>query len=110
MTKESSSYAIVEVSGRQLRVVPGAQVQVDRVAADVGKPHVVSKVLLASDGKHVTIGKPYVAGAKVVCEVLDHPKGPKTISYKFRRRENFRRTRGGRALLTTLLIKGIELK
>ena len=103
-------YAIVEVSGRQLRVVPGAQVQVDRVAEEVGKFHVVSTVLLASDGKHLSIGKPYVTGAKVVCEVLDHPKGPKTISYKFRRRENFRRTRGGRARLTTLLVKGIELK
>ena len=110
MANTSSSYAIVEISGRQMRVVPGAQVKVDRVPVEVGKPHVVSKVLLASDGTHVTIGKPYVAGAKVVCEVLEHPKGPKTISYKFRRRENFRRTRGGRALLTTLLVKGIELK
>jgi large subunit ribosomal protein L21 len=103
-------YAIIELGGRQMRVEPGTQVRVNRVTTGVGKPHVVAAVILASDGTAVRVGKPYVAGAKVVCEVLSHGLGPKTISYKFRRRENFRRTRAARQPETTLLVKGIELK
>ena len=102
-------YAIVEAGGRQWRVEPGAQVTVNRLAVDVGKPHVIDRVLLTSDGKTVRVGQPYCAGAKVLCEVLEHRQGPKVISYKFRRRENYRKTKGHRQQLTKLLIKDIDV-
>ena len=103
-------YAIVEVSGRQVRVEPGTRLTVNRVATEVGKPYTAGHVLLASDGKTLTVGRPYCAGAKVVCEVLEHARGPKVITYKFRRRENFRRTRGHRQSLSKLVVTSIELK
>ena len=102
-------YAIVEVAGRQWRVEPGSRLTVNRVTTEVGAHHVVERVLLASDGKSVQIGKPYCAGAKVLCEVLEHGKGPKVLTYKYRRRENFRKTRGHRQPLTRLLVKDIQL-
>ena len=101
-------YAIVEAGGRQWRVEPGSQLLVNRVGGEVGSRHVLERVLLASDGTTVTVGQPYVTGAQVFCEVLEHRKGPKTITYKFRRRENYRRTRGHRQPLTQLLVKSIE--
>ena len=103
-------YAIVELGGRQWRVEPGSQLRVNRVAGKQGGQYVADRVLLTGDGKTTQIGQPYCEGAKVVCEVLDHRKGPKVINYKFRRRENYRRTRGHRQLLTTLLVKEITLK
>ncbi len=106
----SSLYAIVEVSGRQCRVEPGSRLVVNRVAAKAGAHYVVDRVLLAGDGKAQHIGQPYCIGAKVVCEVLDHRRGPKVINYKFRRRENYRRTRGHRQSQSTLLVKEIALK
>lgn len=102
-------YAIVEAGGRQWRVEPGAQVTINRLAVEVGKSHVIDRVLLASDGQSVRVGQPYCAGAKVLCEVLEHLKGAKVISYKFRRRENYRKTKGHRQHLTKLLIKDIQL-
>jgi len=102
-------YAIVEVGGRQWRVEPGSQLLVNRLMGAAGSQHVVDRVLLASDGSNVRIGQPYLAGARVLCEVLDHNKGPKVITYKFRRRENYRRTRGHRQLLTKLLVKDIQV-
>ncbi len=102
-------YAIVEAGGRQWKVEPGHQLVVNRLSADVGSHHVIEKVLIASDGKAVQVGQPYLNGAKVICEVLEHQQGPKVITYKFRRRENYRRTRGHRQLLTKLLIKDIEV-
>ena len=102
-------YAVIEVSGRQVRVEPGAQVLVNRVATAAGEPYTAERVLLASDGKNLQVGQPYCSGAKVVCEVVEHSKGPKVITYKFRRRENFRRTLGHRQPLSKLLVKSIEL-
>ena len=102
-------YAVIEVSGRQVRVEPGTRLTINRVATAAGKPYTAERVLLASDGKSVKVGQPYCAGAKVICEVLEHSKGPKVITYKFRRRENFRRTRGHRQPLSKLLVKSIEL-
>ena len=104
-------YAIIEVGGRQWRVEPGSRLMVNRVAAKQGSHYVVDRVLCAGDGKQARhIGQPYCEGAKVVCEVLEHRKGPKVINYKFRRRENYRRTRGHRQLLTTLLVKEISVQ
>ena len=102
-------YAVVELGGRQWRVEPGSRLCVNRLASAVGKSHVVERVLLASDGKTVRVGRPYCEGAKVVCEVLEHPRGPKVVTYKFRRRENYRKTRGHRQSLTTLLVKDISI-
>ena len=102
-------YSIVEAGGRQWRVEPGSQLVVNRLQAAVGHQHMIDRVLLASDGKTVQVGRPYLAGARVLCEVLEHRKGEKVISYKFRRRENYRRTRGHRQLLTKLLVKTIEI-
>lgn len=103
-------YAVVETAGRQWRLEPGTQVTVNQVAGKVGAKHVLDRVLLANDGQTTSIGQPYLAGAQVLCEILEHRKGPKVITYKFRRRENFRRTRGHRQSLTKLLVKDITLK
>ncbi|MBI2884686.1 MAG: 50S ribosomal protein L21 [Candidatus Omnitrophica bacterium] len=103
-------YAIVELGGRQWRVEPGMRLTVNRLPEAIGGHHTVEKVLLASDGKTVQVGRPYCAGAKVLCEVVEQPRGKKIRSYKFRRRENYRRTVGHRQDLTTLLVKEIALK
>ncbi len=100
-------YAIIEVGGRQWKVEPGSRLDVNRVTADVGASHTVEQVLFASDGQQVKIGRPYVDGARVLCEIVEHRQGPKEISYKFRRRENWRKTVGHRQPLTRLIVKDI---
>ena len=101
-------FAIIESGGRQWRVEPGSQLLVNRVETAVGDSHVIERVLLTGDGASVRIGQPYLSGVKVLCEVLEHPRGPKVINYKFRRRENYRRIRGHRQALTKLLVKAIN--
>ena len=102
-------YAIVEAGGRQWKVEPGSQIVVNRVETKVGSPHRLDRVLLASDGATVKVGRPYLSGTQVLCEVLEHSQGPKVISYKFRRRENYRKTKGHRLQLTKLLVKEITV-
>lgn len=100
-------YAIIEAGGRQWKVVPGSTVDLNRVATAPGAEMTVDRVLFAHDGAQPHIGRPYVQGAKVVFEVVDHRLGPKTISYHFRRRENWRKTVGHRQPLSRLVVKTI---
>ncbi len=100
-------YAIIEAGGRQWKVEPGTRLEINRVTGDAGAQHTVERVLLAHDGSALQIGHPYVAGAKVVCEVVAKSQGPKVITYKFRRRENWRKTVGHRQRLTKLIVKEI---
>ena len=100
-------YAIIEIGGRQQRVEPGSRLQVNRVDTAVGSTLSVERVLLAHDGLSMQVGRPYLADAKVVCEVLEHRLGPKVISYHYRRRENWRKTVGHRQRLTRLEVKEI---
>ena len=102
-------YAIIELGGRQWRVEPGSRVEINRVTGAVGSQLPVEQVLLAHDGAQSHVGRPYVAGAKVICEVVEHRLGPKEISYHFRRRENWRKTVGHRQPLTQLVVKDILL-
>ena len=102
-------YAIVEMGGRQWRVEPGTRLDINRINGEVGSQHAVDQVLLARDGDRVEIGRPFVSGATVVCEVVEHRKGPKEIAYHFRRREQWRKTVGHRQPLTRLIVKEIQL-
>jgi large subunit ribosomal protein L21 len=102
-------YAIVEAGGRQWKVEPGTRFEVNRLAAEVGSTHTVERVLLARDGQELKVGRPYLEGAAVVCEVQQHRLGEKTVTYRFRRRENWRKTVGHRQPLTRLVVKEIRL-
>lgn len=104
-----AQYAIIEVGGRQWRVAPGSRVEINRIGGDAGHGHVVEQVLLVRDGERLEIGRPWVPGAQVLCDIAEHRKGPKTIAYHFRRRENWRKTVGHRQPLTRLVVKEILL-
>lgn len=103
-------YAIIEAGGRQWKVEPGTQLDIHRLPVDVGARHTVERVLLAAQEGGVHVGRPYLSGANVICEVLAHRQGPKTIAYHFRRRENWRKTVGHRQPLTRLVVKEINLE
>jgi len=102
-------YAIVQTGGRQWKVSAGTSFETNRVPAEVGSTYKLEQVLFASDGKSMQIGRPFLQGASIICEVLAHPLGPKTISYYYRRRENWRKTIGHRQPLSRLLVKSIAV-
>ena len=102
-------YAIIEAGGHQWKVEPGTRLSINRLDGKVGATHTVERVLFAYDGQKSQIGTPYLNGAKVLCEVIAHPRGPKVLSYHYRRRENWRKSRGHRQELTTLVVTDIQI-
>jgi large subunit ribosomal protein L21 len=101
-------YAVFEDGSRQYRVSEGEVVEVDYREAEVGTRLEFQRVLLCKGSDDLQIGRPTIAGARVVAEVVDHPSTKLYIQH-FRRRKNYRRLRGHRQYSTAVQIRSILL-
>jgi large subunit ribosomal protein L21 len=99
--------AIVESGGKQYRAVEGSTIDVDRLAREVGEKFDFERVLLVVDEDNVMVGTPTVSGIKVSASVVDHVKGPKVISFKYRPKKRIRVKGGHRHFYTRLMIEFI---
>ena len=100
-------YAVVESGGKQYKVFSGGTISLERLPGEVGALVELTNVLLVSDNGGVKVGKPILAGAKVVAEIVAQERGPKVVVLKFKRRKNYRRKQGHRQALTKVRIKEI---
>ncbi len=110
MYRKGLMYAVIELQGHQYIVQEGNEITVDKVDTDQGKKFDCEKVLLTftEDAKTVQLGKPFVKGAKVTCEVLETKKGEKVHILKFRRKNRYQRNLGFRPTQSVLKIKKIS--
>jgi len=97
-------FAIVESGGKQYRAVEGTTVDVDRLAHEVGTSFDFERVMLMADEDVVLVGTPTVSGIIVSATVVDHTKGPKVLSFKYRPKKRIRVRGGNRAHYTRLMI------
>ena len=96
--------AIVESGGKQYRVAEGSTIDVDRLAFEVGKKFDFERVLLMADEDVIMVGTPTVGEITVSATVVDHVKGPKVISFKYRPKKRIRVKGGHRHFYTRLMI------
>jgi large subunit ribosomal protein L21 len=103
-------YAIVQARGRQIKVTPGAVVQIDGTAGEPGAEFTFDQVLLVEkDAGEVVAGAPFVAGARVVGVIAGQMCGPKLRVFKKKRRKGYRKTRGHRSRFTRVRITEIQV-
>ena len=103
-------YAIIQARGRQLKVTPGAVVEIDGTPGEAGSELTFDQVLLVEkDAGEVLAGAPFVANAKVLGVVDGEARGPKLRVFKKKRRKGFRKTRGHRSTFTRVRITDIQL-
>jgi large subunit ribosomal protein L21 len=100
-------YAVIATGGKQYRVSEGAVLRVEKLDAEEGASVEFDQVLLVGDGDKVSVGKPYIEGGKVQATVMTQGKARKVEIVKFRRRKNYRRTKGHRQQFTQVKITGI---
>lgn len=101
-------YVIVNINGIQTRVQPDDEFDVARLKGEAGAKLTFDQVLLVADGDKITIGAPYVKGASLTAEVVDHRRGKKLRIFKFKRRREYRKRRGYRDELTRIRVTGIK--
>ena len=99
--------AIIQTGGKQYRVAIGDKIEVEKLESNPGEK-VKFPVLLIENGENLKIGSPTLEGAEVLGEVVSHEKGPKLISYTYRRRKGSERKVGHRQPLTLVKITDIK--
>ncbi len=100
-------FAVIKTGGKQYRVSANDLRQVELIAGEPGEIIQFADVLAVGEGEDVAFGAPLVEGASVAAEVVEQGRGKKVIAFKKRRRQNSRRKRGHRQLLTTVRISEI---
>lgn len=101
-------YAIVSVGDKQFLIGEGDHVQVPRREAAEGSTLEISEVLFIGGNGATSVGRPYVQGAKVTAKVESHLRGPKVVSFRYRRRKGSKKTIGHRQPLTQIMIEKIR--
>ena len=100
-------YAIFQMAGFQYRAEEGKVVKVPLNPAGSGSKLEIAEVLLVKGESATHVGTPYVAGASIEAEVVEHGKGEKVLGYKYKRRTKYRRTLGHRQDFTEIKIQKI---
>ncbi|MDO8847813.1 MAG: 50S ribosomal protein L21 [Coriobacteriia bacterium] len=99
-------YAVVNTGGKQAKVEVGTVIAVDKLKAKVGDT-VSLPVLMIADGETILAKPAELTGAGVTAQVLEHFLGDKQMVFKFKKRKGYKRTRGHRQQLTSIVILDI---
>jgi len=102
-------YAIVNINGVQQKATPEEILELPRLKAEPGAKVKFTEVMLVGDGDKITVGKPYLDGAQVTLEVIEHFRGPKLRIFKFKRRRDYRRRQGHRDECTRVRVAAIKV-
>lgn len=100
-------FAVIKTGGKQYRVTAEDLLKVEKLAGAAGDMVEFDNVMLVGEGEKTSVGAPFVEGALVTAEIVEQGRARKVITFKKRRRQNSRRTRGHRQLLTTVRISEI---
>ena len=101
-------YAIIKTGGKQYRVAEGDVLTVEKLAANEGDVVTFDEVLTVVKDDEVVVGKPVVAGAKVIAKVEAQGKDKKILVFKYKAKSNYRRRQGHRQPYTKVEIADIK--
>lgn len=100
-------YAVIASGGKQYRVSEGQVLKLETLPGEVGGRVEFDHVMLIADGADINVGAPYIEGAKVAGEVIEHGRGDKIRIIKFRRRKHHMKHMGHRQNYTAVKITEI---
>ena len=97
-------FAVIKTGGKQYKVAAGDTITAMTIPGSPGDTIAFEHVLMLVREGHTDIGAPYVTGASVAAEIVEHKRGDKVIAFKKRRRQNSKRKRGHKQDLTVVRI------
>ena len=100
-------YALFEYKGKQYKAEKDALIQVDKIDAEDGAKIDIDSVLLVSDGDKISVGTPFVKGAKVSAVVENSFRDKKVLVYKYKSKKDYHRLIGHRQEYTNIRVKDI---
>ncbi|MFC1559984.1 50S ribosomal protein L21 [Candidatus Margulisiibacteriota bacterium] len=89
-------FAIIETGSKQYVVEKGSVIDVELLGKKAGEAVTFKNVLLLSKNKKTDVGTPYVKGVTVEGKILSLGKSKKSVSFKFKNKTGYKRTKGHR--------------
>ncbi|NOQ50114.1 MAG: 50S ribosomal protein L21 [Mycoplasmataceae bacterium] len=105
----TSSYAIIKSGGKQLKVIPGQAIWVEKLSVEEDQKYTFDEIVALSDDGKLIIGTPLVENASVIGIVQKNGRGPKLIIFRTKAKSNWSRKQGHRQPYTRILIQEILL-
>jgi len=102
-------YAVIMTGGKQYRVAEGDVVRIERLNAEVDAPVEFKDVLMVKTDEKTYIGSPLVEGASVVGMLRAQEKADKILVFKYKKKKQYRRTRGHRQQYSEVRIEKINV-
>ena len=102
-------YAVIKTGGKQHKVAEGEILKVEKLKASEGDPIDITDVLLIEKDGEVTLGSPFIEGAKVTVKILRHGKKDKVTIIKMKRRKDYRKKQGHRQNYSEIQIERISV-
>lgn len=99
-------YAIFRTGGKQYRVSPGDVIRVESLPGAEGSVVEFNHVF-AVRKQNLRVGNPMVENAKVTGVIVRNAKAKKVLVIKYKRKKQYRRTKGHRQNFSEVLIQEI---
>jgi len=109
MSKTSSLFAIIQLSGKQFLVEEGMSLIVPRLTTEEGEKLTIPDVLLTNDGTTCSVGTPILAGASVTASVDKQQRAKKIRVATYKAKSRYRRVLGHRQPESVITIEKISL-
>ena len=100
--------AVIKTGGKQYKISPNQEIEVEKLSANEGDKIVFDEVLLISDDKGVKIGAPVIAGANVEGVILKQDRAEKVIVQKYKSKKRYHVKRGHRQHFSLVKIEAIK--
>ena len=101
-------FAVIKTGGKQYLVEPNRKLRIEKLLAKEGEDVVFGEVLLLDKEGELSIGTPFVEGAKVTAKVLAQDKAKKVIVFRYKAKTRRRTKKGHRQPFTQVQITKIE--
>lgn len=102
-------YAVLKTGGKEYRVSKGDLIRVEKLEGKVGDPVELKDVLVVSKEGETLLGTPHLTNVVIKGEIVQEMKGKKVLTYKMKKRKNYRRFKGHRQTYTYLKVNDISL-
>ncbi len=99
-------YAVIQTGGKQYRVAEGDVLRIELIKGDAGAEVKFDQVLMIGGTDAPKVGKPTVAGAKVVGKILRQDKARRVLHFR-KEKEGWTRARGHRQPFTEVKVTSI---
>jgi len=102
-------FAVLKTGGKEYRVAKGDVIRVEKLKGKVGDQITLKDILMVAGEGETHLGTPTLSNAVITSEIVREAKAKKVLTYKMKRRKNYRRMKGHRQTYTYLKINEINL-